>query len=68
MDILTTKLQELAQYLDLIQILTEALVMKVINYREQDNTTETGTNNTYIIGENNTVKGLSRNNIIVGNQ
>jgi hypothetical protein len=33
-----------------------------------NNTTETGTNNTYIIGENNTVKGLSRNNIIVGNQ
>ena len=32
------------------------------------NTTETGTNNTYIIGENNTVKGLSRNNLIVGNQ
>jgi hypothetical protein len=32
------------------------------------NTTETGTINTYIIGENNTVKGLSRNNIIVGNQ
>ena len=32
------------------------------------NATETGTNNTYIIGENNTVKGLSRNNIIVGNQ
>ena len=32
------------------------------------NTTETGTNNTHIIGENNTVKGLSRNNIIVGNQ
>ena len=32
------------------------------------NTTETGTNNTYIIGENNTVRGLSRNNIIVGNQ
>ena len=30
------------------------------------NTTETGTNNTYIIGENNTVKGLSRNNIVVG--
>ena len=33
-----------------------------------NNTTETGTNNTYIIGENNTVKGFSRNNIIVGNQ
>ena len=32
------------------------------------NTTETGTNNTYIIGENNTVKGLSRNNIVVGTQ
>jgi len=32
------------------------------------NTTETGTNNTYVIGENNTVKGLSRNNIVVGNQ
>ena len=31
------------------------------------NTTETGTNNTYIIGENNTVKGFSRNNIVVGN-
>jgi len=31
------------------------------------NTTETGTNNTYIIGENNTVRGLSRNNIVVGN-
>ena len=30
--------------------------------------TETGTNNTYIIGENNTVKGLSKNNIIVGSQ
>ena len=32
-----------------------------------NNTTETGTNNTHIIGESNTVKGLSRNNIIVGN-
>ena len=32
------------------------------------NATETGTSNTYIIGENNTVKGFSRNNIIVGNQ
>tara|TARA_R110001592_G_scaffold45650_1_gene145868 strand:- start:765 stop:1601 length:837 start_codon:yes stop_codon:yes gene_type:complete len=32
------------------------------------NTTETGTSNTYIIGENNIVKGLSRNNIVVGNQ
>ena len=31
------------------------------------NTTETGTNNTYVIGENNTVKGFSRNNIVVGN-
>jgi len=31
------------------------------------NTTETGTSNTYIIGENNAVKGLSRNNIVVGN-
>jgi hypothetical protein len=30
------------------------------------NTTETGTNNTYIMGENNTVKGMSRNNIIIG--
>ena len=30
------------------------------------NITETGTNNTTIIGENNTVKGLSRNNIIAG--
>ena len=31
------------------------------------NITETGTNNTYIIGEQNTVKGLSRNNMVVGN-
>ena len=30
------------------------------------NTTETGTNNTLIMGENNTVKGFSRNNIIIG--
>tara|TARA_R110000751_G_scaffold65819_8_gene134553 strand:+ start:3652 stop:4497 length:846 start_codon:yes stop_codon:yes gene_type:complete len=30
------------------------------------NSTETGTNNTCIIGENNLVKGISRNNIIVG--
>mgnify|MGYP003664137651 FL=1 len=31
------------------------------------NTTETGTNNTLIMGENNTVKGFSRNNIIWSN-
>jgi len=31
------------------------------------NKTETGTNNTLLIGENNIVKGESRNNIIVGN-
>jgi len=30
------------------------------------NTTETGTNNTYIMGEDNTVKGFSRNNTIIG--
>ena len=36
--------------------------------RGAGNSTETGTNNTYIMGENNTVKGFSRNNIIVGNQ
>ena len=30
------------------------------------NSTQTGTNNTYIMGEDNTVSGLSRNNIIVG--
>jgi len=38
------------------------------NTQGSGNTTETGTNNTYIMGENNTVKGMSRNNIIVGNQ
>jgi len=32
------------------------------------NTFELGTDNSTVIGENNTVKGLSRNNIIVGNQ
>ena len=31
------------------------------------NRTETGTNNTYIMGENNTVRGLSRNNVVIGN-
>jgi hypothetical protein len=37
------------------------------NYvRGANNTTETGTNNTHIMGESNTAKGLSRNNIIVG--
>jgi hypothetical protein len=34
--------------------------------RGSQNTTETGVNNTQIMGENNTVKGLSRNNLIVG--
>jgi len=32
------------------------------------NTFELGTDNTSVIGENNTIRGLSRNNIIVGNQ
>ena len=36
------------------------------NTQGSGNTTETGTNNTYIMGENNTVKGMSRNNIIIG--
>lgn len=36
------------------------------NVQGSGNVTETGTNNTYIMGENNRVKGLSRNNIIVG--
>ncbi len=37
-------------------------------FQGANNTTETGTNNTHIIGQNNTVKGFSRNNIIVGNE
>ena len=37
------------------------------NIQGSGNSTETGTNNTYIMGENNIVKGESRNNIIVGN-
>jgi len=36
------------------------------NVQGSRNVTETGTNNTYIMGESNTVKGLSRNNIIIG--
>ena len=36
------------------------------NTQGSQNTTETGTNNTYIMGENNTVRGFSRNNIIIG--
>ena len=34
--------------------------------RGSQNTTETGTNNTFIMGESNIVKGFSRNNLIVG--
>jgi hypothetical protein len=37
------------------------------NTQGAGNTTETGTNNTYIMGENNTVKGMSRNGQITGN-
>ena len=36
--------------------------------RGNNNETETGTNNSFIIGENNTIKGFSRNNIIAGNR
>jgi len=32
------------------------------------NSTETGTNNTFIMGESNSVKGFSKNSIIIGNQ
>ena len=35
--------------------------------RGSQNTTETGVNNTQIMGERNTVRSLSRNNLIVGN-
>ena len=38
------------------------------NAQGSGNVTETGTNNTYIMGDNNRVRGLSRNNIVVGNQ
>jgi len=36
------------------------------NIQGTQNTTETGTNNTYIMGESNAVRGFSRNNIIIG--
>ena len=36
------------------------------NTQGSGNSTQTGTNNTYIMGENNTVRGFSRNNIIIG--
>ena len=36
--------------------------------RGSQNTTETGVNNTQIMGESNTVRSLSRNNLIVGSQ
>ena len=36
------------------------------NVQGSNNTIETGTNNSYIMGENNIVRGLSRNNIIGG--
>jgi hypothetical protein len=38
------------------------------NTQGSGNSTQTGTNNTYIMGENNVVRGFSRNNIIIGNQ
>ena len=37
------------------------------NIQGAGNTTEVGVNNTYIMGEVNTVRSLSRNNIIIGN-
>jgi hypothetical protein len=36
------------------------------NIQGAGNITETGTNNTYIMGEGNKVRGVSRNNIIIG--
>ena len=48
--------------------LASSLVNENNNVQGSGNVTETGTNNTYIMGENNRVRGLSRNNIIVGNQ
>ena len=48
--------------------LASALQNENNNVQGSGNVTETGTNNTYIMGENNRVRGLSRNNIIVGNQ
>ena len=38
------------------------------NIQGAGNVTGTGTNNTYIMGEDNTVQGLSTNNIIIGNE
>tara|TARA_R100001244_G_scaffold90854_1_gene68910 strand:+ start:5902 stop:6750 length:849 start_codon:yes stop_codon:yes gene_type:complete len=48
--------------------LASALQNENNNVQGSGNVTETGTNNTYIMGENNRVRGLSRNNIVVGNQ
>ena len=46
--------------------LTTDLRKETNNMQGVGNVVERGTNNTYIMGENNTVKGLSRNNIIIG--
>ena len=46
--------------------LTTDLRKETNNMQGVGNVAETGTNNTYIMGENNTVKGLSRNSIIIG--
>jgi len=46
--------------------LNRAVANENNNTQGTGNVTETGTNNTYIMGENNTVKGFSRNNIIIG--
>tara|TARA_R110002020_G_scaffold43309_2_gene126073 strand:+ start:4821 stop:5669 length:849 start_codon:yes stop_codon:yes gene_type:complete len=46
--------------------LNRNLINQNNNVKGSGNSTETGTNNTCIMGENNTVKGISRNNIIIG--
>ena len=46
--------------------LGDSLINETNSVKGAGNETRNGTNNTYVIGENNIVKGLSRNNIIVG--
>jgi len=51
-----------------IQKLQNSIELTNNNIQGPNNSVEQGTNNTYIMGESNTVKGLSRNNIIGGSK
>ena len=66
MVILMIKQQELVGLMLFNENLGRNVINENNNIQGSRNQTETGTNNTYIMGEENIVRGVSRNNVIVG--